>query len=57
VLRAGVPCSPCFLRQLSRCPNGHVCMANVSAHAVIERIERVLGDGAGAARPTAAQSV
>ncbi len=57
VLRAGVPCSPCFLRQLSRCPNGHVCMANVSAHAVIERIERVLSNGAGTARPAAAHSV
>jgi heptosyltransferase I len=57
VLRAGVPCSPCFLRQLSRCPNGHICMENVSAHAVIERIERVLGNGAGAARPAAAPSL
>jgi heptosyltransferase I len=56
VLRAGVPCSPCFLRQLSRCPNDHVCMTNVSARSVIERIEHVLGNGAAAAQPAAAQS-
>src|SRR6202041_2474232 len=31
VLRAGVPCSPCLLRQLSRCRYDHVCMENVSA--------------------------
>ena len=43
VLQAGVPCSPCLLRQLSRCRYGHVCMENVSARAVIERIEHVLG--------------
>jgi heptosyltransferase I len=48
VLRAGVACSPCFLRQLSRCRYGHVCMENVSARAVIERVEPVLGTGAGA---------
>jgi heptosyltransferase I len=48
VSRAGVPCSPCFLRQLSRCRYDHVCMENVSARAVIERMERVLGNDAGA---------
>jgi heptosyltransferase-1 len=48
VLRAGVPCSPCFLRQLSRCRYDHVCMENVSARAVIERMERVLSNDAGA---------
>ncbi len=42
-LRAGVPCSPCLLRQLSRCHYGHVCMERVSASAVIERMEQVLG--------------
>jgi heptosyltransferase I len=36
VLRAGVPCSPCYLRRLSECPNDHVCMANVPAAAVIK---------------------
>ena len=42
-LRAGVPCSPCLLRQLSRCHYGHVCMEQVSARAVIARIDHVLG--------------
>jgi len=56
VLRAGVPCSPCLLRQLSRCRHDHVCMENVSARAVIERMEHVLGNGAGAAGFAAAQS-
>jgi heptosyltransferase-1 len=42
-LRAGVPCSPCLLRQLSRCHYGHVCMERVSARAVIERMEHLLG--------------
>ena len=42
-LRAGVPCSPCLLRQLSRCHYGHVCMERVSASAVIERMEQILG--------------
>jgi lipopolysaccharide heptosyltransferase I len=56
VLRAGVPCSPCLLRQLSRCRHDHVCMENVSARAVIERMEHVLGNGAGAAGLAAAQS-
>jgi heptosyltransferase I len=39
VLQASVPCSPCYLRQLSRCRHAHVCMQNVPAHAVIERAE------------------
>ena len=56
VLRAGVPCSPCLLRQLSRCRYDHVCMENVSAPAVIERMEHVLGNGAGATGLAAAQS-
>ena len=42
VLYAGVHCSPCLLRQLSRCRHDHACMANVTARAVIERVERVL---------------
>jgi heptosyltransferase I len=54
VLRAGVPCSPCYLRQLSRCRYDHACMANVSARTVIDRMERVLADGAGAAALAAA---
>ncbi len=47
VLQAGIPCSPCYLRQLSRCRHGHACMENVSARAVIARAEGVLHEGAG----------
>jgi heptosyltransferase-1 len=39
VLQAGLSCAPCYLRRLSRCPHDHACMREVSAHAVIERIE------------------
>jgi heptosyltransferase I len=49
-LRADIPCSPCYLRQLSRCMYGHDCMREVTAEAVIERAEGVLRnavDGAG----------
>ena len=42
VLRAEVPCSPCYLRELSACTYGHACMAKVSAAAVIARVEAVL---------------
>jgi lipopolysaccharide heptosyltransferase I len=42
VLQSGEPCSPCYLRQLSRCRYGHACMENVSARAVIERTESIL---------------
>ena len=44
VLQAGLSCSPCYLRQLSRCPHAHVCMHEVSARAVIERMEAILGE-------------
>jgi heptosyltransferase I len=46
VLRAGVPCSPCYLRLLSRCNYGHACMHDVSASVVIERMETVLRERA-----------
>ena len=42
VLQAGIACSPCYLRQLSRCHYGHACMQDVSAGAVIERMESIL---------------
>jgi heptosyltransferase I len=42
VLRAGLPCSPCYLRQLSRCTHDHACMHDVTASAVIERMESFL---------------
>jgi heptosyltransferase-1 len=47
-LRADIPCSPCYLRQLSRCMYAHDCMREVTAEAVIERAEGVLRNaGAG----------
>jgi heptosyltransferase-1 len=55
VLQAGVPCSPCLLRQLSRCRFGHVCMENVSARAVIERMEDAINRSGGTA-PLAVES-
>ncbi len=42
VLSAGLACSPCYLRRLSRCPHDHACMRSVSADAVIDRIETIL---------------
>ena len=42
VLQAKIPCSPCYLRQLTRCRHGHACMHEISAQAVIERAESVL---------------
>lgn len=42
VVRAQLPCSPCYLRRLSSCRHGHACMRQLSAAAVIERAERIL---------------
>jgi heptosyltransferase-1 len=58
VLRAELPCSPCYLRQLSRCMHGHACMHEVSANAVIDRVEGILAklpDRAKAPAPPAGQ--
>jgi heptosyltransferase I len=42
VLRADLPCSPCYLRLLSRCTHNHDCMKNVAAATVIERAEKII---------------
>jgi ADP-heptose:LPS heptosyltransferase len=42
VVRADLPCAPCYLRKVRRCPNGHACMNEVSGPMVIERLERTL---------------
>jgi heptosyltransferase I len=55
VLQANLPCSPCYLRQLSRCPHGHACMHDVSARAVIERMEAMFA-GRAAPRLSEAQA-
>jgi heptosyltransferase-1 len=46
VVRAGVPCSPCYLRRLRECPNGHACMQQVTTATVIARIKASLGKNA-----------
>jgi len=46
VVRAGVSCSPCYLRKLRECPFDHACMRQVSPQIVIERIERTLSAAA-----------
>jgi ADP-heptose:LPS heptosyltransferase len=46
VLQADLPCSPCYLRQLSRCAHDHACMKGISARAVIERLEHALSEEA-----------
>jgi heptosyltransferase-1 len=43
-VRAELPCSPCYLRRLSNCRHGHVCMVDLPAQAVIDRAESVLND-------------
>jgi heptosyltransferase I len=52
VVRAGLACSPCYLRELRRCPHKHDCMTKVSAAAVITRAENVLNECA--SKPTEA---
>src|SRR5215471_8404991 len=57
VARLDLPCSPCYLRSLRRCPHDQACMRDVSAQAVIDRIEASVGATGGmlaadlAARP------
>jgi hypothetical protein len=53
VARARLPCAPCYLRLLSRCPHDHACMRNVSAQSVIERAEMILAGQSEAARVNA----
>jgi lipopolysaccharide heptosyltransferase I len=45
VVRAGVPCSPCYLRKLSTCPHDHDCMRQVTAAMVLDRLRALLPDG------------
>jgi lipopolysaccharide heptosyltransferase II len=52
VIRADLPCAPCYLRALRRCPHSQACMREVSAGAVIERIEAdIMSPGATKALP------
>jgi ADP-heptose:LPS heptosyltransferase len=49
VVRADVPCAPCYLRKLRNCPNEHACMTGVTAEMVIACLERTLAGAAGQA--------
>jgi lipopolysaccharide heptosyltransferase I len=51
VLRADLACAPCYLRQLRQCRHGHACMSEITAAAVIARMEAILA----AADPRAAE--
>lgn len=52
VVRAGLPCSPCYLRRLSSCRYDLACMQHLSARAVIECMESVLRESSSdASRP------
>ncbi|MBV8743412.1 MAG: putative lipopolysaccharide heptosyltransferase III [Xanthobacteraceae bacterium] len=42
VLQSKIPCAPCYLRTLARCPHQHACMRDITATAVIERAQRLL---------------
>jgi lipopolysaccharide heptosyltransferase I len=42
VVRASVPCAPCYLRKLRRCTHGHACMNQVHPDAVIARVAKLL---------------
>jgi lipopolysaccharide heptosyltransferase I len=46
VLRAPLPCAPCYLRELRDCTHDHACMKAVSAAAVIARMEHMLANAA-----------
>ncbi|HUY91201.1 MAG TPA: lipopolysaccharide heptosyltransferase II [Pirellulales bacterium] len=46
VVQAKVECSPCYLRKLSRCPHGHLCMQQVSPAMVLERLSHLQSEAA-----------
>jgi lipopolysaccharide heptosyltransferase I len=56
VLRTELDCSPCYLRELRRCNFGHACMVNISASAVIERIEVIVAKLPSRTKPSAPQT-
>ena len=56
MLRADLPCSPCYLRELSQCPHAHACMQEVAASAVIQRVESILAKLPYRAKPAAPQT-
>jgi lipopolysaccharide heptosyltransferase I len=53
VVRVDVPCAPCYLRTLRRCPHEHRCMTDVTAAQVIARVEQTLATAASGAAAAA----
>jgi lipopolysaccharide heptosyltransferase II len=44
VVRAGLFCSPCYLRRIKDCPYSHACMRQVTPDIVIQKIQQTLAD-------------
>jgi lipopolysaccharide heptosyltransferase I len=57
VLKTELPCSPCYLRRLSRCMHNHDCMKQISAAAVIERMESILRNRPSDRAPAKAEAI
>lgn len=52
VLRSDVPCAPCNLNALTRCPVGHVCMTTILPETVLAAADELLNsDGTSAGPP------
>jgi lipopolysaccharide heptosyltransferase I len=51
VVSANVACSPCNLRNLSRCPHDHACMRGIAPERVIGAVEEQLAAAARSAGP------
>jgi heptosyltransferase-1 len=44
VVQLKLPCSPCYLRSIRQCPNGHACMRDIDPQDVITRAMEILGE-------------
>lgn len=42
ILKGDVPCAPCYLSILSRCPAGHLCMTAIGPDAVLAAVAELL---------------
>ncbi len=47
VVRVAVPCSPCYIRTVRRCPHQHRCIRALTPAMMIDRIDRALAQPAG----------
>ena len=50
VLKAGLPCMPCYYRRLKQCPIQHQCMTDID----VEQVTRALAAAVSQARDTRA---